>query len=220
MQKLLHYSGLLLVLFLLTGLFSCERLSELYRLKEASGTKVEKEHDENGNQNSQDTCGEPVIIRLVSRDNLEYSPGNIVVSNDDEYLAVKLEATEQGWNIDMIYLQVGPLDLVPLDEAGSYPAFWDFDFQYADEPVASYSFRIPLADLDDCVNILVQARFTDGSNNMVTWSEGINPDWTEGPFYTYYCIEHCKEACDACKKGKSPTRTKGGWGDKAAGNDD
>ena len=191
MQKLIHYSGLLMVLFLLTGLFSCERLSELYRLKDTTGSKIVKGPDKNGKDKSGDPCGDPVVIPLVSRDNQTYSPGNVIVSNDEEFLTVKFEVTEQDWNIDMIYLQVGPLDRVPLDGDGLYPAFWDFDYQYADIPVASHTFQISLADLDDCVNILAQARFTNGANNLVTWTEGINPDWTEGPYYTYYCIEIC-----------------------------
>ncbi len=30
----------------------------------------------------------------------------------------------------MMYLEVGPLDFVPLEEPSTYPAFWDFDYQY------------------------------------------------------------------------------------------
>ncbi len=29
---------------------------------------------------------EPVIIRLISTENLEYSPGNVMVTNDGEFL--------------------------------------------------------------------------------------------------------------------------------------
>lgn len=187
MKKMLHHAGLIMILFLITGLFSCERLSELNRLKDSTrGLDVNK-----GKDKTEDPCGEPVIIRLVSTEDLAYSPANVIVRNDDEFLTVKFEVTERGWNFDMIYLQVGPLDLVPLDGDGNYPAFWDFDYQWADTPVASYTFQIPLADLDDCVNILAQARVTDGANYMPTRSEGINPGWTEGPFATYYCVEIC-----------------------------
>lgn len=203
MQKLLHYSKLLMILFLVTGLFSCERLTELYRLKESNrGTDV-KGPDKKGKDKTEDPCGEPVIIRLVSTEDLAYSPANVIVTNDDEFLTVKFEVTERGWNFDMIYLQVGPLDHVPLIDDGTYPAFWDFDYQWADEPVASYTFQLSLADLDDCVNILAQARVTDGANNMPTWSEGINPDWTEGPFYTYYCVEICNVSPSGTEAGQT-----------------
>jgi hypothetical protein len=192
MQKTMHFSRLLVVLFLVAGLFSCERLGELYRLTNAKGTKVEKEHNNKGKDMPGDPCGEPLVIRLLSKDNLDYSPCHVVVTNDDQFLSVKFEVVEGDWNIDMMYLQVGPLDDVPLDETGSYPAFWDFDYQYQDIPVATHTFQIPLTDLDDCFMILVQARVIDPEGNvMILWSEGINPDWTAGPFYTKYCVEIC-----------------------------
>jgi hypothetical protein len=206
-----------MVLFLITGLFSCERLSELYRLKESTRSMDAKGHDKKGKDNTGDPCGEPVIIRLVSTENLAYSPANMIVTNDEEFLTVKFEVTERDWNFDLIYLQVGPLDLIPLDDASTYPAFWEFDYQWADIPVASYTFNISLADLDDCVNILAQARVTDGANNMPTWSEGINPDWTEGPFYTYYCIEICTGNTSGTYSVKTTANT---WEGKDKGGDD
>jgi hypothetical protein len=116
----------------------------------------------------------------------------MLVSNDAEMLTVEFESTEGSLNIDMIYLHVGPLDAVPLDGDGTYPAFWEFDHQYADVAVASHIFQMPLAELDDCFMVLAQARFNDGQDNLtVTWSQGVNPDWTAGPFYTYYCVEFC-----------------------------
>jgi hypothetical protein len=192
MKKQMRYSGLLMILFLFSGLFSCERLTELYRLKDTVGTKTVKGPDKGRGDLPGDPCGEPVIIRLLSTDNLAYSPGNVIVTNNNQYLTVKLEVTEGDWNIDMIYIQVGPLDLVPLDEAATYPAFWEFDYQYSDMPVASYTFQLSLAELDDCVNILAQVRLTNSEDiKMITWTEGVNPGWTEGPFYTYYCVERC-----------------------------
>ena len=203
MKKLVHHAGFFIILFLMTGLFSCERLIELYRLKESTGSKLVKGPEKKNKDKVADTCGEAVVIRLVSTENMAYSPGVVLVTNDDEFLTVTFEVREQDWNIDMMYLQVGALDQVPLDGDGLYPAFWDFEYQYADVPVASHSFQISLADLDGCVNILAQARFTDGSTNMVTWTEGINPDWTEGPFYTEYCIEICNESTTGTETGQS-----------------
>ena len=236
MQKLLHYSKLLMILFLVTGLFSCERLSELYRISDTNGTKVVKGNDETGDETPDDPCGEPVIIPLFSRDNQEFSPGHLIVTNDDKFLSVKFEVTEGDWKIDMIYLYVGLLDFIPLDETGSYPAFWAFKNQYADIPVASYTFELALEDLDDCFKILAQARFVDSKENIVvTWTKGTNPDnWPQGPYLTYYCKDNCKEPCEepceepkekpceepcgGCKMGIYRTQTPGGWGAKAAGN--
>jgi len=210
MKKLIHYSGLLMILFLLTGLISCERMAELYRLKNTTGSKLVKGPDKKGNDQSEDLCGDPVVIRLVSTENLSYSPGNITVTNDDEFLTVKFEVTERDWEFDMMYLQVSPLDLVPLDDAGTYPAFWEFDYQYVDVPVASYTFQMSLADLEDCFVILAQARVTDGADPLVTWTEGVNPDWSEGPFYTYYCVEICTETTS--EKDPATTSDKAGDG--------
>ena len=47
-----HFVKLLVVLFLAAGLFSCERLGELYRLSDTSGTKVVKGSDETGGGNA------------------------------------------------------------------------------------------------------------------------------------------------------------------------
>jgi hypothetical protein len=200
----MHFSGLLVILFLVAGLFSCERLGELYRLTNAKGTEVEKEHHNKGKDKPGDPCGEPLVIRLLSKDNLDYNPCHIIVTNDDGFLSVKFEVVEGDWNIDMIYLQVGPLEGVPLDQTGSYPAFWDFDRQYQDIPVATRAFQIPLADLDDCFMILAQARVIDPQGTvMILWSEGINPDWTAGPFYTEYCVEFCSGTAT----GTSPTNS-------------
>jgi len=245
-MKKTHSLKLLVVLFLAAGLFSCERLGELYRLSDTNGTKVVMGNDETGDETPEDPC-EPVIIRLLSTGNLENSPGNVTVTNDGEFLSVKFDVTEEDWNFDMIYLEVGPLDFVPLEETSTYPAFWDFNHQYNDIAVVSYDFQIPLAELDDCFVILAQARIINSEGSkIVMWTEGINPGWSEGPFYTDYCKDNCiepcddckdpcedckepcedckepcddcKEPCDGCKMGIYRTQTPGGWGAKPAGN--
>jgi hypothetical protein len=195
-----HFIKLLVILFLMTSLFSCERLSELYRLSDTSGTKVVTGDDETGDETPEDQCWEPVIIRLLSTGNLENSPGNVTVTNDGEFLSVKFDVTEGDWNFDMIYLEVGPLDFVPLEETSTYPAFWEFNHQYNDIAVASYDFQISLAELDDCFVILAQARIINSEGSkIVMWTEGINPGWSEGPFYIDYCKDNCIEPCDDCK---------------------
>jgi len=228
-MKTQQYFRLFVIVCLITSLFSCERLSELQRLSDTKGTSVVQGDDENGGEKPEDPCGEPVIIRLVATDNLSYSPADVTVTNDNEFLTVKFEITEGDLKFDMMYLQVGPLDLVPLDDAGTYPAFWEFDYKLENISVSSQTFQIAVAELDDCFVILAQARVTDGQNPIVTWTEGTNPDWTEGPFYTYYCLENCddpgkdpcddpkKDPCNGCKMGIYHTQTPGGWGAKAAG---
>ena len=163
-----------------------------------------------------------MIIPLVSRDNPEFSPGNVIVTNDDKFLSVKFEVTEVDWNIDMIYLQVGPLDLVPLEETGAYPAFWDFNHQYADIPVASYTFELAMEDLDDCFEILAQVRIADReANKVVLWTEGINPDWIQGPYHTHYCAENCSgSTTDTDQTGDKPRKGKGNDKDKDDDRDD
>ena len=237
-MKTQHYFRLFVVVCLITSLFSCERLSEFQRISDTTGSRVVQGDDETGGEKPEDPCGEPVIIRLVSTDNLSYSPASVTVTNDNEFLTVKFEITEGDLKFDMMYLQVGPLDLVPLDDPGTYPAFWEFDYKLENVSVSSQTFQIAVAELDDCFVILAQARVTDGQNPIVTWTEGTNPDWTEGPFYTYYCLENCgdpsndpcddpskdpcddpkKDPCDGCKMGIYRTQTPGGWGAKAAGN--
>jgi hypothetical protein len=217
MRKPVHYAGLFIILFLLTGLFSCERLSELYRINDTTGTRVVHGSDETGGEKPEDPCGEPVIIPLVFEYELESSIGQVIVTNDDECLNLKFEIIAGDWKFDQIYLFAGALDDIPLT-TDPYPAIWDFRIMFPDPPVSSYTYCIPLAELDDCVKILAQAHVIDGDKEARLWTKGINPGWTKGPFYTYYCMENCKEICDGCKMGIYRTQTPGGWGAKAAGN--
>lgn len=234
MKALLHNSRLFIVLFLVFGFFSCERFGELYRISDASGTKVVQGSDENGGENPGDTCGDPVIIPLLHSGNLESTIGQITVTNDDECLNLKFEMTEEGWEFDQIYLYVGSLDTLPLT-SDPYPMFWDFPTLFIDPPVSSYNHCIPIGDLDDCIQILAQVHGVNpAGDGTPLWSKGINPGWTEGPFYTDYCMDNCKDSgkepcdepkkdpcdkpCDCCKMGIYRTQTPGGWGAQAAGN--
>lgn len=225
MKKMLHYAGLLMVLSLITGLFSCERLSELYRLSD-TGDKVIRGSDENGSEKPEDPCGEPLIIPLLHSSDLEYTIGQITVTNDDECLNLKFEMTVDGWEFDQIYLFAGDIDTIPLT-ADPYPAFWDFPTLNINPAVSSYTHCVPMGDLDDCIEILAQVHGVNSAGSGIPlWSKGENPGWTEGPFYTEYCMDNCedpcddpsKDPCDGCKMGIYRTQTPGGWGAKAAGN--
>ncbi len=226
MNKLLHNYRLLIVLLLVFGFFSCERLGELYRISDTSGTKVVQGSDENGGEKPEDPCEEPVIIPLVHSSDVEYSIGQIIITNDDKCLNLKFEMTEEGWEFDQIYLFVGSLDTIPLTE-DPYPAFWDFLTLEIDPLVSSYTHCVPMGDLDDCVQILAQVHGVNSDlGNAPLWTKGLNPGWTEGPFYNDYCMDNCKDPCDepikdpcdGCKMGIYRTQTPGGWGAKAAGN--
>jgi hypothetical protein len=236
-MKKLHYFKLLVVLFLVAGLFSCERLGELYRISDTTGTRVVQGSDDTGGENPEDPCGEPVIIPLLHSSDLEYTIGQITVTNDDECLNLKFEMTVDGWEFDQIYLFAGDIDTIPLT-TDPYPEFWEFPTLNID-PVSSYTHCVPMGDLDDCIQILAQVHGVNSAvGNTPLWSKGINPGWTEGPFYTDYCMDNCKDPCDdpdkdpcddpdkdpcddpcdGCKMGIYRTQTPGGWGAKAAGN--
>lgn len=238
MKKAMHYSSLLVVLFLITGFFSCERLSEFYRVSDASGTKVVAGSNETGGEDPGDPCEDPFIIPLVHSGDLEYTIGQITVTNDDECLNLKFEMLVDGWEFDQIYLFAGAIDTIPLTE-DPYPAFWDFLTLMIDPAVSSYDYCVPMSDLDDCIQILAQVHGVNPSvGGTPLWSKGTNPGWTEGPFYTDYCMGNCgdsgeepvkepsedpkKDPCDkpsdCCKMGIYRTQTPGGWGAKAAGN--
>lgn len=218
MKRMLYHSRLIIIMILVTASFSCERLSELYRISETTGMKVVQGEGDNGDEKPEDPCGEPVIIPLVFNDDLESSIGQITVTNDHECLNLIFEITAENWKMDEIYLFVGALDDIPLT-TDPYPAFWDFLTLRFDEAISSYSHCVPLVDLDDCFKILAQVHAVDGNDGGTPlWTKGINPGWTRGPFYTYHCITDCKEPCDPCKMGIYRTQTPGGWGAKAAGN--
>ena len=218
MKRMLHLSRIILIFILVTTSFSCEQLSELYRISDATGTKVVQGNGDGGDEEPENPCGEPVIIPLVFSDEVETSIGQVTVTNDHECLNLKFEITAENWKMDEIYLFVGALDDIPLT-TDPYPAFWDFLTLRFDEAISSYSHCVPLMDLDDCFKILAQVHAVDGKGgDAPLWTKGMNPGWTKGPFYTYHCITDCKEPCDPCKKGIYRTQTPGGWGAKAAGN--
>jgi hypothetical protein len=170
---------------------------------------------------------------------LESIIGQIIVTKDDECLNLEIEMTAENWAFDQIYIYVGALDALPLTE-DPYPAFWDFPTTMVLDPAVSmYAHCVPLAELDDCFQILAQVHGVNAEQgDAPLWSQGINPGWTAGPFYTDYCLDDCVEPsknpcdepcdnpcdepcdkpCDCCKMGIYRTQTPGGWGAKPAGN--
>ena len=232
-MKKLHYFKMFIILSIFAGLLSCERLGELYRMSDAAGTKVVAGSNESGDENPEDPCGEPVVIPLLHSGDLESTIGQIIVTKDAECLNLRFEMTAEGWEFDQIYLFAGSLDTIPLT-SDPYPMFWDFPTLMIDPAVGSYDHCVPMGDLDDCIQILAQVHGVNADlGNAPLWTKGINPGWTEGPFYTDYCSDNCKEPgeepceepkekpcdpCDCCKMGIYRTQTPGGWGAKAAGN--
>lgn len=221
------HSILLLTAFLAGGLFSCERFGELYRLSDATGTKVVQAGDQTGGEDCTDNCGEPLVIPLIHSGDQDATIGQIVVTKTDECLNMDFEMTAENWTFDQIYLYVGSLDELPLTE-DPYPAFWDFPTILGlDPPVSSYSHCVPLEGLDDCFQILAQVHGVNAEQgDAPLWTSGLTQGWIKGPFYTDYCLDDCKEPCNepcgepcnGCKMGIYRTQTPGGWGAKAAGN--
>ncbi len=233
-MKKLHYFKMFIILSIVAGMFSCEKLGEFYRITDATGTKVVQGSDESGDEEPDDPCGEPFIIPLLHSGNLESTIGQIIVTKDNECLNLRFEMTAEGWEFDQIYLFAGSLDTLPLT-LDPYPMFWEFPTLMIDPAVSSYDHCVPMGDLDDCIQILAQVHGVNAAlGDAPLWTNGINPGWTEGPFYTDYCQDNCKEPgedpekdpgkepcdkpCDGCKMGIYRTQTPGGWGAKAAGN--
>jgi hypothetical protein len=233
-MKTSHFSRILGILAFVSILFSCERLGELYRLSDASGTKVVQGSNGTG-ENTEDPCGEPLLVPLVHSGDLEYTIGQIIVNQDEECLHLRFEMTLAEWTFDQIYLYVGSLDTIPLTE-DPYPAFWDFDFLEFQPAVSAYDHCIPLDELTGCLQILAQVHGVHSAGgDAPLWSKGTNPGWTAGPFYTDYvclddctepykeptkepCDDPCEDPCNGCKLGVYRTQTPGGWGARAAGN--
>jgi hypothetical protein len=221
------HSMLLLIAFLAGGLFSCERFGELYRLSDATGSKVVQADDQSGGDNCDDPCGEPLVIPLIHSGDQESVIGQITVTTTDECLNLQIDMNLTDWTFDQLYLYVGALDTLPLT-GDPYPAFWDFPTRLEFDPaVSSYDHCVPLAGLDGCIQILAQVHGVNTEQgNAPLWTSGESQGWTAGPFYTDYCLDDCKEPsdepcgepCGGCKMGIFRTQTPGGWGAKAAGN--
>jgi hypothetical protein len=218
-MKKFQFSKLLLISFLIGGLFSCELRHDDFRQNLRSDENLEGmiivSGGDNGIEMPAELCGEPLFVPLYKVGMGDPSIGHVMAANDGEYLYVKIEITAECWEIKQFYLYAGTFEGIPMPEEGNYPAFWYFPVQRVfDEPLVSFTYRFSLANLPECPVVLAKALVVCDDMERQVWAMGENPGWELAAYYFEYCVEDC----NGCKPGIYRTQTPGGWGAPPAGN--
>jgi hypothetical protein len=218
-MKKSHFTKLVLLSFLMVGLFSCELRNDDFEqnLKSDQGLEgmIIVSAGDNGIEIPAELCGEPLILPLYKVGIGDPSIGHAMVVNDGEYLYVKLEITAECWKIKGLYIYAGTFEGIPMPLEGNYPAFWNFPLQRTfNEGLVSYTYRFSLANLPECPVVLVKALVVCNGKEGPAWAMGDNPGWEQAAYYFEYCVDDC----DDCEPGIYRTQTPGGWGAPPAGN--
>ena len=124
--------------------------------------------------------------------------GSLDVTNDDEYLYVTFNFTDD-WYMGQTHLYVGSADDIPTNPS-NIPVPGAFPYSVTHDPaVQSYTYEIALADLEDCYAIAAHAEVIsfDEEGNIIEsetgWSFGTEfPDSPRWGWYSEYCTQDCE----------------------------
>jgi len=123
--------------------------------------------------------------------------GNLSVTNDDQNLYVTFNFTGN-WYTQQTHLYVGPASGMPINNA-NIPIPGQFPYATTHNPMTqSYTYTIPLANLDPCYVIAAHSEMveTDGNGNVIStetgWSYGTEfPNSPRWGWYSEYCTQIC-----------------------------
>lgn len=140
-------------------------------------------------------CGSPEVLDLYAGQHI--LAGSITVSNTDTELHITVE-TSGDWQISQTHLYVGDAADMPTTPASGNPMVGLFPHSDTHSPaVTSFSYSIPLANLDSCFAIALHADVQRVENGQVVQAEtawGDGERFTDaGSWATYYsyCVQSC-----------------------------
>jgi hypothetical protein len=123
--------------------------------------------------------------------------GNLVVTNDNEYLYVTYN-TSGNWYLNAVHLHVGSAQSIPVNSS-NVPIPGQFQYsQNFNELKNSYTFKISLSGLPECYAIAAHSELVEVVNGVVIssetgWSDGTNfPNTNRWGWYSSYCTQGCK----------------------------
>lgn len=124
--------------------------------------------------------------------------GSLDVTNDDQNLYITFNFEGGDWYTQQTHLYVGPASDIPTNGANT-PVPGQFPYAVTHDPaVQSYTYTIPLNDLDPCYVIAAHSEMiqVDGNGNVVSeetgWSYGIEfPNTPRWGWYSEYCTQVC-----------------------------
>jgi len=125
------------------------------------------------------------------------SVGSLSVTNDEENLYITYNF-DGDWHSGQTHLYVGSLGNLPVNGTGN-PIPGQFPYSEEHDPeIQSFTYTIPLADLDECYIIAAHAELTSEGENgedqtETGWSSGTEfPNATRWGWYSEYCTQICE----------------------------
>jgi len=140
------------------------------------------------------SCGEDFITTLYAGQHIDI--GTITVSNNEMNLFVTYEVNGNWW-LSESHLYVGSKDEIPITDKGN-PKIGHFPYHGDHDLTQTYTFTIPLANLDDCFVIISHASTVKKENGENVSSEtafGFGNNEFEGNRWGWYS-DYCKKDCD------------------------
>lgn len=142
-------------------------------------------------------CSEPVVVDFFAGQSIDI--GDVTISNDEDSLYIHIQ-TSGDWVLGHTHLYVGAAADMPSTPNGN-PKIGNFPYNTPHNPsVTSYTYVLPLADLDSCFLIALHAEADlvneDGEviQSETAWADGnqlnAGGSWATG---LDYCVQSCCE---------------------------
>lgn len=175
-------------------------------LKSSNTTVVKTDSNNN-------ICGQARIVKLLAGQTTQ--AGIVSISNDQTNIYIKY-ITTNGWQIQKTHLYIGAEEKIPTFLAGN-PQVGSFPYQTEHSPrVTSFTYSIPLNELDECYSIAAHAEVVrvDENNTILEtetgWGQGrlvIGNNWA-------MIMNYCTQINTSSKinVGDFRTQTQEGWG--------
>lgn len=147
------------VLAAVVVLTSCQKDSEITPSNQSN----------NSHRSSTITCGEATTVALLAGQHINV--GTVTVTNDETNLYVTYNTTG-GWKLTELHLFAGACNQVPVTKQGN-PIPGHFPYSANPASLTSYTFTIPLANLENCFCVASHAVVRSSSGGTETaWGQG------------------------------------------------
>lgn len=118
---------------------------------------------------SSNICGEPTTVTLIAGQHI--NAGTVTVTNDATNLYVTY-STANGWSLTELHLFAGACNKIPVNKPGN-PIPGQFPYSANPAMANTYTFTIPLANLEDCFCVAAHAVVRNASGGTETaWGQG------------------------------------------------
>lgn len=183
--------------FATLAFFSCEK-EEITQNQGLTSESTTLQPLSTSNVQSTSPCGSTMEQTLYAGQNI--NAGTVSVSNDADNLYVTYSTTN-GWEMAETHLYVGDCTEIPTAGNGN-PQIGLFPFTTDHNPtVTSYTYTIPLADLEDCYCVAAHTALVqyDSDGNVISsetgWADGDQINGGNGGSWAM-SFEYCTQECD------------------------